>query len=970
MDETTIEAHARRIGAQLLHSARQHQPASHLTDTLMDTAMADPAFKTQLFRFIDVFPVLHSGEQVYQHLREYLYQRDVHLPTSLRLALKAGGLFRGALRWAIGSQIDAMARRFIAGVDEHDALPRLGERWREGIGFSIDMLGEACLSEVEADAYRQRYLRAIDVVADATAHWPDQPSLSRDHVGAIPRGNVSVKITALAAKVDPADQRGTLDRLSAGLAPVLETAGRRGVFINFDMEQYALKDLTIDLFMQCCERFAFEGGLAIQAYLRDAEQDVQRIIDWSQRNARPITVRLVKGAYWDYETIEAERRNWPVPVWSSKAQTDACFERLTRRLLQAAPRRADEGGVRLALGSHNARSIAYGLGAAEHLGLPPEAVEIQMLYGMAEGLKRAAVARGLRLREYVPVGALTPGMAYLVRRLLENTSNESWLQAGFHHDAPDEQLLARPEPTQQPATWVAENPERHRLTPQVEGVGDGRPFFNEPLRDFSRAAQRERFASAIATARRPEVANATTAAQAGDMVARAAGAFDRWRLADPVERARCLTRAAAIFRAQRDELAGIVLDEAGKPWRHADADVCEAIDFCEYDARQAVGLFRPRRLGNLVGERNEQWHVPRGPAVVISPWNFPMAIACGMTVAALVTGNPVILKPAEQTPGIALRICEALWAAGVPRDVLQFAPGIGETVGAALVRDPRVALIAFTGSKAVGLDILRAAGDTSEQQRHVKQVVCEMGGKNAIIVDDSADLDEAVPAVVASAFGYSGQRCSACSRVIVLESIHDAFVARLIEATRQLVIADPRDPACDVGPLIDDDAGERVRLHIAAAEQQSTCALAMQPPPGLEAKLGRPIIGPHIFTDVQPQHRLANEEVFGPVLAVMRARDLDQALRIANGVDYRLTGGIFSRTPSHLEQAKRQFMVGNLYLNRDIVGALVGRQPFGGFGLSGTGTQAGGDDYLRHFVLPRTCSENTMRRGFAPGLPG
>jgi RHH-type proline utilization regulon transcriptional repressor/proline dehydrogenase/delta 1-pyrroline-5-carboxylate dehydrogenase len=529
-------------------------------------------------------------------------------------------------------------------------------------------------------------------------------------------------------------------------------------------------------------------------------------------------------------------------------------------------------------------------------------------------------------------------------------------------------LLAAPEPSEDESAWVASNPERHRLSPRYDAVGDGRPFFNEPHRDFSRAEQREQFARAIQTVDVPVVDDETTVEQAGEMIGRAQAAFGTWRSTDPVKRANCLTRAAAVFRSQRDELAAIVLKEAGKPWRHADADVCEAIDFCEFYARQSIELFRGRRLGSLVGEQNEQWHIPRGPAVVISPWNFPMAITCGMTAAALVTGNPVVLKPAEQSPGIARRICEGLWEAGVPKDVLQFAPGKGETVGAALVRDPRVALICFTGSKAVGLDILGAAAHTSQEQWHVKQVVCEMGGKNAIIVDESADLDEAVPAVIESAFGYSGQRCSACARVVVLDAIYDAFVARSVDATKSLVIADPREPCCDVGHLIDDEAGEKVRRYIDIGQTEGTLALSMQAPAGLEEQLGKPVVGPHIFTDIQPQHRLATEEVFGPVLAVMRAGSLDEALRIANGVCYRLTGGLFSRTPSHLEAARREFMVGNLYLNRSSVGALVGRQPFGGFGLSGTGTQAGGDEYLRHFVLPRVACENTMRRGFAPGL--
>jgi RHH-type proline utilization regulon transcriptional repressor/proline dehydrogenase/delta 1-pyrroline-5-carboxylate dehydrogenase len=335
-----------------------------------------------------------------------------------------------------------------------------------------------------------------------------------------------------------------------------------------------------------------------------------------------------------------------------------------------------------------------------------------------------------------------------------------------------------------------------------------------------------------------------------------------------------------------------------------------------------------------------------------------------MTVAALVTGNPTIVKPAEQTPAIAKIMCEMLWQAGVPREVLHYLPGVGETIGAALVRDPRVALITFTGSKEVGLGILRVAGDTSAAQHGVKQVICEMGGKNAIIVDASADLDEAVAGVRDSAFGYAGQKCSACSRVIVLASAYEAFVSRLIEATRTTVIGDPLDPGTQMGPVIDEAAAEKIRRYIEIGKKEGQLALDVTKVPR-EAQ-GKPFIGPHIFTEIEPHHRLANEEIFGPVLSILRADTFDEALSIANGTAYKLTGGLFSRKPSHLAQARREFRVGNLYINRNITGALVGRQPFGGFGMSGVGTKAGGREYLLHFTLPRACCENTMRRGFAP----
>ncbi|MHC4991553.1 MAG: bifunctional proline dehydrogenase/L-glutamate gamma-semialdehyde dehydrogenase, partial [Planctomycetota bacterium] len=819
--------------------------------------------------------------------------------------------------------------------------------------------------------YQQKYMDLIQKLPARAASWPASTLLETDHLGPIPRTNISIKISSLYARTDPIDFKSLLDGLQTAIRPLLETAARENVFINFDMEQYALKDLTLELFMRCCESIEFEGGLAMQAYLRSGDEDVQLIADWARRTGRQVTVRLVKGAYWDYETIHAEQHGWPVPVWSRKSDTDACFERMTKTLVEAIPRSTGEGGVKLALGSHNIRSIAYALSLLEKHDLPLNAVELQMLHGMADELKGAAVERGLRLRQYVPVGEMIPGMAYLVRRLLENTSNESWLRASFLDSASPEQLLASPHRrfTVDPGEQRIEGaPERHELSPAVADVGNGRPFFNESMHDFADGRQREAFAHAIARAEVPAVANDSTVEQAKTAVELAHGAFPSWRDTAPKERAAVLVRAAQIMRDRRDELSGVMIREAGKTWREADGDVCEAIDFCEYYARMSAGLFEYERLGRFIGELDQIIYQPRGVAVVISPWNFPLAICCGMVTAALVTGNTVLVKPAEQTPGIARILCETLWSAGAPRDVLHFLPGLGETVGAALVRDPRVALIAFTGSKAVGLDIVQAAGVTPEDQPFVKRVVCEMGGKNAVIVDTSADLDEAVVGVRDSAFGFQGQKCSACSRAIVVDTAYEPFLRRLVESTKALVVGDPLEPGTDLGPVIDDEAAEKIRSYIQIGATEGTLELAGAPPAGLERVHDKPLIGPHIFSGIQQHHRLANEEVFGPVLAVMPARDFDEALRMANATGYKLTGGVFSRKPSHLERARHEYRVGNLYLNRGCTGALVGRQPFGGFGLSGIGSKAGGRDYLLQFVEPRAICENTMRRGFAPGL--
>jgi len=350
--------------------------------------------------------------------------------------------------------------------------------------------------------------------------------------------------------------------------------------------------------------------------------------------------------------------------------------------------------------------------------------------------------------------------------------------------------------------------------------------------------------------------------------------------------------------------------------------------------------------------------------VAIAPWNFPLAILCGLTVAPLVAGNCVIMKPAEQTTVIAAALMDILTEAGVPPGVLNFVPGMGEDVGAHLVAHPKIDFIAFTGSRAVGCRIWETAGKTVPGQANLKKVVCEMGGKNALIIDNDADLDEAIPAALYSAFGFSGQKCSALSRIIVLDGVHDHFVDRFVAACASIPVGDPAEPGTLVGPVIDAEAQGKILGMIERGKKEGRMAF-QSPLPAALAAAGT-YVPPTVFADVPPSASIAREEIFGPVVAILRARDLDEAFRIAMDVDYALTGGLFSRSPSALERAQREYRVGNLYLNRGITGAIVQRHPFGGFAMSGGGTKAGGKGYLENFLFPRAIAENVMRRGFTP----
>jgi predicted delta-1-pyrroline-5-carboxylate dehydrogenase group 2 len=458
----------------------------------------------------------------------------------------------------------------------------------------------------------------------------------------------------------------------------------------------------------------------------------------------------------------------------------------------------------------------------------------------------------------------------------------------------------------------------------------------------------ERVVAEAARAGEPEVAAAVEAAVRG---AREWGAFSA------AQRAQVLTGAAERLRSRRLELAALEVVECAKPWPEADADVCEAIDFLEYYARGAVELEQGPELVQAPGERNTMAYRPRGVVGVISPWNFPLAIPCGMTAGALAAGNAVVLKPAEQSPGCALALAEALLDAGLPPAALGLVPGEGEA-GVALVGDPRVHAIAFTGSAAVGLEIIRRAADTPAGQPHVKPVVAEMGGKNCVIVDADADLDEAVPGIVSSAFGFAGQKCSAASLVLAHEAVAEPVLERVRGAIERLVVGQARELATEVPPVIDEEARDRIASYAASAPTKAQGAAG--PGEGW-------FCPPTLAWDLPDDAPVLSEEVFGPMLCLVSVASVDEACERVDSLPFALTGGLFSRDPATVTEVVERTPVGNLYVNRGTTGAMVGRQPFGGNRRSGVGAKAGGPDYLRQFCEPRVVSENTVRHGLAVG---
>jgi RHH-type proline utilization regulon transcriptional repressor/proline dehydrogenase/delta 1-pyrroline-5-carboxylate dehydrogenase len=1022
---------------------------SRLTQLMMSFAMKMPEFQTQLFRFVDVFPAMGDDADTTRHLAEYFSKGSA--PALVAKGVRAAGKVPGGSHIAAKvarREVSRMARQFIVGTDPREASRALAALWRNHTAATIDLLGEHTLSHSEAAAYAARLSELVGVLLTESEGWAHSDLLEHDDLGPLARVAVSIKPTALAPDFRALTGAEGIETAKGHLRPILAEAARRGAQVWFDMERYDTKELTHRLFRELLAEPGLEelhAGIVLQAYLTDSAEDLRQLLEWASQRTVPIAVRLVKGAYWDTETIVAQAACWPVPVYEHKAETDLNFERCVRLL------HAHHGQVRAAFASHNLRSLAYAIVTARQSGIPDNGYEIQLLYGMAEPVHEAIRRLGLRLRVYAPMGELLPGMAYLVRRLLENTSQDSFVRNRYSDGKDLDALLAKPQVPQHrlakvagavvpvlatrsgssgpggpagpgpagpgpaaalaaevgdyepvpPAEWF--RPEvrdemaravRQLTVPAGETAATAAtPATAARLRATPRRAGREALATGVPggafgldryiaarigdedvrTARTitsvnpadPAQTVATSACCGPDEAAAAVDAcwraYPAWSRRPAEDRAAVLFRAAQWMRERRFDIAAVQFFEAGKGWADADGDVCEAIDFLEYYGREALTMAAGGRLQSPPGEVNRLSYRGRGVNVVIAPWNFPLAIPTGMVSAALVTGNTVVFKPAEQTPAIARVLVDALQQSGLPPGVLSFVPAIGEEIGDGLVTHPSVAGITFTGSRDVGLHLNEIASRTAPGQHEVRRIFAEMGGKNAFIVDADADLDVAVPAAVSSAFGFAGQRCSAASRVVVVGEVARGFLERFVESTRALSIGLPRHMGTEMGPVIDEDAVKRIRKWQERANDFGRVLLQREDVPDKGY-----FVGPTIVDGVEVDSPLATEEIFGPVVAVLRARDFDHAIEIANTSEYALTAGVISRSPSHIAQAAAELEAGNIYVNRGIVGAIVGRQPFGGHRMSGFGQKAGGPDYLYQFVEPRVVTENTMRQGFAP----
>jgi RHH-type proline utilization regulon transcriptional repressor/proline dehydrogenase/delta 1-pyrroline-5-carboxylate dehydrogenase len=713
MESSALDRKIRERGKEFFASISGEAPSifnkGWWTGKVMDWSMKNENFKVQLFRFVDVLPYLNTSDSLTRHIDEYFSGEGQDVPKVLKWGAGAmgsglgGKLAAGLMAKTIRSNIEGMAKQFIVGENTADAMKNLKKIRKDGFAFTVDILGEASVSELESDAYLNEYLELLDALKKDQASWP---ALGVGEVdwGHAPKVNISVKPTALFSQASPKDYEGSIRGMQDRLATILRKVRELDGFMRIDMEQYKFKDITLEVFKRLRASEEFRDyphlGIVLQAYLKDTDRDLADLLAWARAEKLPLSIRLVKGAYWDYETVIAKQNGWEIPVWTVKAESDAAFERQSRVILE------NHDICHFACASHNIRTIAAVMETARELNVPEERYEFQVLYGMAEPVRKGLLNVAKRVRLYAPYGDLLPGMAYLVRRLLENTANESFLRQSFAEEAEVDRLLENP-------VLTAER-EKAARAPKAEPEVKGLPRFeNEPFSDFTRESVRQAFIDAVREVRSQlgreyplviggkevrtdDTLTSVNPANPKEVIGTICQASTRevdlaieaakkiapeWKALSPEDRAGYLVKAAAVAREEIYTLSAWQTLEVGKQYDQAQADVAEAIDFIEYYAREMIRLGKPRRMGRAPGELNHLMYQPKGIAAVIAPWNFPLAISAGMTSAAIVTGNPVLYKPAGPSSVIGFTLAEIYRKAGLPDGVFNYIPGRGSVMG-------------------------------------------------------------------------------------------------------------------------------------------------------------------------------------------------------------------------------------------------------------------------------------------------
>lgn len=991
---SAVETKSNQIIKELLFKINQYRPSYFeiVSDYGLGLTAQYALLRIHLLKFLAILPSLdhdQKGTEVKRILLEALVRflkdnkkanklkkkgQERSLPASLSLGIKIIyflALFMPAniLAIIVRKSVRLMAKRFIAGETIEKADKSLHSLSTTGRDVTLDQLGELVVSEKEADHYKNEVLKLIK---GFSIHVPKG---SRNKAG-INRAHVSIKVSALCSDFKPHAFDYTYKLVSPRLLEILKAAKEEDVFINIDAEHYHYRDIVFKIYQKVLLEnkilHDFQAtGIVIQAYLRDGSDHLEEIIQLAKLRGIQMPVRLVKGAYWDAETVEGDAHSFDAPQFLNKEETDIHFRQLIFKIYEAYPH------LKLAIASHNFSDHAFAEALKDQLFPNIGEIEHQCLHMTYEALSTALAKMNWATRNYVPVGSLLVGMAYLVRRIMENSSQVGVLTIMRSHKknhsliSPQHihvQKIKEGRLIRDPSISKLED-EFFNVSPARLYIDKERSHIEHSLVEFRNSQLSKSYSNNfelngnevhVFCSSSPNLlvgkirfANVADAQRAVETIS---NAYDQgqWSTTHWSVRSSILIKSASIMLARRAELASLIVYEAGKSISEALADVDEAIDFLNFYSRNEAYL-----------NRNIKSITSRGPTVVISPWNFPLAIPCGMVVSALVAGNSVILKSAEQTPLIAQVLVDLLHEAGVPENALIHLPGEGETVGDFLVRDQRISTIVFTGSKAVGTYISNVARNriyTNKltNKKYLVKAITEMGGKNAVIVTQNAELDETVSGILYSAFGHAGQKCSACSRVIVHNSLKQKLIDRLRDACSDLKVGESFVFETTVNPIISKDDQERLvnasKLAKEEAQNFGGSVVVDRSNDSLPGFCVGPVVIELPFSRAFDKDSFAQKELFGPIIHIMGFNELDEAIELYNCTDYALTGGIFSQSQDDIDYLSAKLESGNIYVNRSITGARVAIEPFGGFKLSGTGPKAGGKHYLH--ALHQISDEN------------
>ncbi len=991
--KSTVQSEKRIVstGRELQTALQQHTTGIFhphwWQDRLLRHSMSDESLRLQLLRFLDVLPALRTHEAIAEHLELYYQEIRQYLPAAIRIGLDlttGNAVLSRALAYNVRLNARRFADRFSAGDSFAEILQSCRKRRRHRLGSVLSLPGGAILSKAESGLYLQTALNLITCLSQAAAEWPEDELIDRDYHGLSAPVQLLVRSGAICTPFSTVDGDGTIRRLSEQLRTLLRTSEQCGIGIWLSAESFEQRRLTMTAFRQVLSeeefRYCEHCGFEIDASLQLAAEEVRVLRELAQSRGIPIPVRLIGSRRPDHEIRRADGISCPDQALRSAQQIADAQEQLLESLFE------DHSCFRIAVVGTTLRSVAHAIAAAEQAQLPQTAFEFHLNPVWSGQLPEILISRGHRVRIHAHTGAPVNELSLVARRLLENPTLTAQVSQNFLDSACDEELIMKSSTDN-----TAENPE-------TDGIVTC--FQNEPRTDFSLAENRTAMQEALdwvtdqaggsfpliidgkssdsratllsrsPSARSVIIGKVASASleQAAEAVNAARRAFQSWAATDALTRVEYLELIAAEIRDRRFELAAWIISETGRTWREADAEVSDAIDLCQYYCTTMRNL-TANQAQEIAGEELQVSWRPRGVCVAICNSFSPLSTMTGTLAAALAVGNTLVLKPSEQGAVTAAKLVEITRNSGLPGGVVNFLPGNKDELISALVSNPQTDVILFSGSHEQALAVNELAARADGGLTGLKRVIADITTSNPIVIDDDADLDVAIPAVIHSAFNSAGQHPAACSHVVVLKGIQQEFISRLEAAVADLQPGLASDPATQLGPVIDEETVAELKKTIKRLDPELDGNLLVTTNVPKTLKDGS-FFAPHVFTDVHPDSVLVRQPSPGPLLAIVTARTIDDAFQIVGNRRGAVAAGVFSRNPETLARAQSEILAGSLFLNRDLTASVVARHPAGVCRMAGTGASTGTPEWLQQFAIPVAISEDVSRRGYVRRAPG